>query len=109
MLGEQGLVLVYKIYKGCAERDAMADALSKRERIVVLHEVPKCIGCGSCVAMAPKFWKMDSGDSKAHLIGSDKVGENEELELKEAEVQENQDAADTCPVNCIHVQRRKAT
>ena len=80
----------------------------KKGKIIVLHERPKCIGCGSCVALAPKFWEMDSADSKAHLIGSDKVGENEELEIEEKDVQENQDAADVCPVNCIHVQRRKA-
>jgi len=68
----------------------------------VLQEHKKCIGCGSCAAMCPKYWEM-SDDGKAKLIGSklnSKSG-NYELDIKEAGC--NQDAAETCPVQCIHV------
>lgn len=66
----------------------------------VTHEKEKCIGCGACVSLCPNFWEMgDNG--KSHLKGSKKEGKNFALNVKEAGC--NEDAANTCPVNCIHV------
>lgn len=67
-------------------------------KIVQEHE--KCIGCGSCVAICPKYWKI-SDDGKAEPIGFKLNGANFELEIKKVEC--NQEAADACPVQCIHV------
>ena len=65
----------------------------------IKHEVEKCIGCGSCSAICPKYFEMaDSG--KAHLIGSN-ANDVEELEVKKIECAEA--AAEACPVQCIHV------
>ncbi len=66
----------------------------------VTHELEKCIGCGACAAVCPKFWEMGD-DSKAHLKGSKKKGKIEELTVKNVDC--NKDAEGTCPVQCIHV------
>lgn len=66
------------------------------------HNHPECIGCGACAAILPDFWVME-GD-KAHLEGSSKVGEHENLELAtEDDFNKNKEAAESCPVNCIHI------
>lgn len=70
----------------------------------VIHEREKCIGCGSCAAVCSKYWEM-AEDGKSKLLGS-KVNEksgNYELEVEKAEC--NQEAADVCPVQCIHIKK----
>ena len=66
----------------------------------IVHDRPTCIGCGACVAAAPKSWEMNS-DGKADIINGNQVGENQELEVEE--LGENKEAAEICPVNCIHI------
>ena len=70
------------------------------------HDRPGCIGCGACASVAPEFWKMSDGDGKSDLIGSKEIKEGptivkEELEMDD--VKNNKDAADSCPVNVIHI------
>lgn len=67
----------------------------------IVYEVQKCIGCGSCEAVCSKFWKLGD-DGKAQLLGSQPVGENFELEIKNIEC--NSDAVETCPVQCIKIE-----
>lgn len=72
------------------------------------HVRPECIGCGACVAIAPDFWVMNDEDNKADLKSCKKTlngGEVvlEEQQLAEKDFQLNKDAAEACPVNCIHV------
>jgi len=57
-------------------------------------EKEKCIGCGTCQAVCPKFWKL-ADNGKAEYLG--------EQELKEPGC--NQEAADACPVQCIHIEK----
>jgi len=67
----------------------------------IKHEVEKCIGCGSCAALCPKYFEMaDSG--KAHLIGST-VQDIEELEIEKIECAES--ASEACPAQCIHIEK----
>ena len=67
----------------------------------IVQERKKCIGCGSCVALCPKFWEMDE-DGKSNLKEARQNSEgNYEMETKEAGC--NQEAADSCPVQIIHV------
>ena len=86
----------------------------------IILEREKCIGCGSCEAMCPKYWKM-ADDSKVNLLGSKDVGTNNyELETSEAgcnqeaadiceleteKIECNQEAADVCPVQCIQIDK----
>ena len=67
----------------------------------IKHEVEKCIGCGSCSAICPKYFEMaDTG--KAHIIGSN-IQDVEELEVQKAECAVQ--AAEACPVQCIHIEK----
>jgi ferredoxin len=67
----------------------------------IIHEREKCIGCGSCAALCPKFFEM-ADDGKAKLLNSEKNAEgNDELEVEDVGCV--QEAADACPVQIIHI------
>lgn len=67
----------------------------------IIQEREKCIGCGSCVALCPKFFEM-ADDGKAKLSGAEKNAEgNDELEVEKIGC--IQEAADACPVQIIHI------
>jgi len=82
-------------------------------RFRIVHEKEICIGCGACAAVCPSHWEMQD-DGKSHLRGSELKEQNEMgtpdvtiNEVKELdELEENQQAADVCPVNCIHVKKK---
>ncbi|MEM7821728.1 MAG: ferredoxin [Candidatus Aenigmatarchaeota archaeon] len=65
----------------------------------ILHDRNECIGCGACVSTCENFWSLKNG--KSNLKGAKKVGQNFELEVEELDC--NKDAAEVCPVNCIHI------
>ena len=44
----------------------------------VIQEREKCIGCGSCAALCPKYWEM-AEDGKSRLINSTPKSEKEIL------------------------------
>ncbi|QQG38970.1 MAG: ferredoxin [Candidatus Woesearchaeota archaeon] len=73
----------------------------------IIHEQFKCIGCGACASVTPDFWEMHG--ELSHVIGSiaKKTDEGivEELEIEDKDVAANEEAADVCPVNCIHVKK----
>ena len=64
-------------------------------------EREKCIGCGSCHAVCPKYFELQE-DGKSHIIGANKQ-ETEELEVEKVECAVS--AAEMCPVQCIHVEK----
>jgi len=68
----------------------------------IIQEREKCIGCGACTAVCPRFWEM-ADDRKASLKGAEKVNDNYELEVEEPYC--NEDAEASCPVNIIHVKK----
>jgi len=53
----------------------------------------ECIGCGSCVEICPEVFAMNEGTEKAEVIKPE--GGPEDL---------IQEAMDTCPVSCIHLE-----
>jgi ferredoxin len=66
-------------------------------------EREKCIGCGSCAALCPKYFEM-ADDGKSSLIGGNRdASGNDNLETEKIECAEA--AADACPVQCIHVEK----
>jgi len=67
----------------------------------IIHDKDACIGCGTCSAVCSKYWKMEN-DGKSTLIGGKKAGNNFELEVESADC--SQEAAEACPVNCIHIE-----
>lgn len=73
----------------------------------ILHFKDQCISCGACAAISPKFWKMDT-EGMADLVGSIKVKDHYELVVSsEADRVSHQEAADCCPVNIIHVEKKE--
>lgn len=69
----------------------------------IIQEREKCIGCGSCAALCPKYWEM-AEDGKSRLINSEKNAEGN-FELEVTAIECNQEAADACPVQIIHIEQ----
>ena len=64
------------------------------EKYKVEHDRDNCIGCGACCAICPSRWRMVE-DGKSQWQGAGEIGEDE--------YQLNKEAADSCPVNVIHI------
>ena len=74
------------------------------KKITISHQRNKCIGCASCVLLAPKNWKMNESDGKSDLV--DGVVQKNGLVtamIDEGDVEANSAAADACPVGIIRV------
>lgn len=69
----------------------------------VIQEREKCIGCGSCAALCPKYWEM-AEDGKSRLLNSIQKGEGN-FELEVVDIECNKEAADSCPVQIIHIEK----
>ena len=61
---------------------------------------PECISCELCTQTCPDYFVMAS-DGYSSLKGGKRIGDNDELELENDAC--TREAADDCPVNCIHV------
>jgi len=84
---------------------------------IVKHERWKCISCGNCAAISPEFWEMDDEDYQANLKKSTVKTENVDgedqklfyLDIPEDKLEENEEAAESCPVECIHVLKKEVS
>jgi len=56
------------------------------------HDVSGCIGCGACASICPKYWTMAGAKSKPL-----------KKEFPDADLKCNKEAAESCPVNVIHI------
>jgi len=67
-------------------------------------EREKCIGCGSCQAICPKYFELID-DGKSHIKGANPPagGAIEELEVEKIECAEA--VVEACPVQCIHIEK----
>jgi len=68
----------------------------------IIVEREKCIGCGSCMAICPRYFLI-SEDGKSSIIGGQRDEKINNDELEAGEVDCAQGAADGCPVQCIHI------
>ncbi len=66
----------------------------------IILERGKCIGCGTCAVLCPLFFEMGD-DGRVDLIGGEKNIDNVEREVDEVSCGE--EAAQGCPVQCIHI------
>ena len=60
--------------------------------------------------MCPGSWTMSPDDGKSDLVGSKETKEGDEIVLEEKEfddLQCNKEAAESCPVNVIHIINQK--
>jgi ferredoxin len=69
--------------------------------IEIIHDKEQCIGCGACTAVCPKHWEMGD-DGKSNLKNSKEKAKNF-FHLNLNEMDGNLEAAQSCPVNCIHI------
>lgn len=68
----------------------------------IIHERKKCIGCGSCAAVCPKYWELtEDGLAKLKNSKTNSKTNNNELEVKDAGC--NKNAADVCPIQIIKI------
>jgi len=74
--------------------------------IKIIHQPGQCIGCNSCVTLAPQNWRMNKETGKSELIGGCKKGKVYVTEIFECDVEANQKAAEACPMNLIKVEGR---
>lgn len=69
----------------------------------VTHYRKKCIGCGSCVMLAPQTWSISEQDGLAMLEGSRQKGEVYVGAILETDLEDNLLAQESCPVRIIKV------
>ena len=70
----------------------------------IILEKSKCIGCGSCIALCPKFFEIDE-EGKAHLKKSEFDSKIEEETLEVSKVGCAEEAIEVCPVQCIKIKK----
>jgi len=82
--------------------------MSEEKKYKIEHDRANCIGCGACVAVAPDHWEMND-DGKSDIIkGKDRKEDGwQEKDISEEEYKENMEAAESCPVNVIHLKKLK--
>ena len=76
-------------------------------KYILQHDRPNCIGCAACEAVAPEFWEMNQDGKSDIKNGRNREDGWQELGFEEKNLQENKDAADSCPVNVIHIVNKK--
>ena len=59
----------------------------------IVHDRDQCIGCGACAAVNPDNWEM----------AEDGLAKPKKTDITEEEFSANMEAAESCPVNCIHI------
>ena len=71
------------------------------------HDRPNCIGCAACEAVAPSFWEMNE-DGKSDIKNGNNLDTGwQDLDIEEKDFEANKEAADSCPVNVIHLVNKK--
>lgn len=80
---------------------------SSEKKYKLEHDRENCIGCGACVAVAPDHWEMND-DGKTDIIkGTERKDGWQEQDISEKDFKENMEAAESCPVNVIHLKKLK--
>lgn len=69
----------------------------------ILHHRQKCIACGACAAICPKFFLMSAKDGLSDLKKAKYDKQKKEGELKVADAGCVSEAQTSCPVQAIEV------
>lgn len=75
-------------------------------KYLIKYDRENCIGAASCTTFSKRF-KLDKQDGKANLVGGKEKEDIFELTVDEKELEEVKQAAQSCPVNVIHVYDEK--
>ena len=73
--------------------------------IIITHQREKCIGCNYCVEEAPLRWAMSHKDGKSILLESKNSKGFFTVKVHDDEYESNKMAAQSCPVNIIHIKK----
>ncbi|MBI2664842.1 ferredoxin [Candidatus Woesearchaeota archaeon] len=76
------------------------------KKFLLEHNRPDCIGCGACAAVAPEFWEMNDDGKSDIKSGKSREDGWQELEIEEKDFEQNKQAAESCPVNVIHLKKK---
>ena len=76
-------------------------------KFLLEHNRPDCIGCGACAAVAPEFWEMNDDGKSDIKNGKSRQDGWQELEVEEKDFEKNKQAAESCPVNVIHLKNKE--
>lgn len=76
---------------------------NKMKTIKISHDRNNCIGCNSCVSIAPQTWIIDPKDGKSNLVGARKKGRVYMSEIFECDLVANEKAARACPMRIIKI------
>ena len=82
--------------------------MADEKKYKIVHDRDTCIGCAACASVCPNYWSM-ADDGKSDVKGGVKTGNGGEevVENLTEEFDSNVEAAESCPVNCIHVLETK--
>lgn len=72
----------------------------------IVHFRNDCIGCNSCVNIAPHSWTMDGKEGKAVLVGSKKKSDVYVAEAFDCDLEANERAAKACPMRIIQINKQ---
>lgn len=62
--------------------------------------------CAACAGVSPDFWTMND-DGKSDIVGGKKMDDGtEELDIQDKDFDTNMEAAQSCPVNVIHLVKK---
>ena len=67
----------------------------------IMQDVGRCIGCTTCATLCPEAFEMK--ENKAHVVNAAYSEEIEMVELNNVNDAMVKAAAESCPVNCIHL------
>jgi len=73
--------------------------------IRITHHRTNCIGCGYCNEVAPYRWHMNDKDGKSDLVAAAGKKEIYTAVVADDEWEDNQEAAELCPVKIIRVEK----
>ena len=71
----------------------------------IVHFRKNCIGCNSCVNIAPQTWVMDEKEGKSVLVGAKQKGDLFVGEVFDCDLEANRRAAEACPTRVIQINK----
>ncbi|MFP4567517.1 MAG: ferredoxin [Candidatus Woesearchaeota archaeon] len=87
--------------------DAVENENKNNEPYLLELDKLNCIGCGACVAVAPDHWELTDEGKVSISGGVKRVDSWEEKPISKQDLQENTEAAESCPVGVIHITSNK--
>ncbi len=70
----------------------------------IIYYREKCVGCNTCVQLAPDYWTISKADGKAYLLFSEKRKKAYIRDLPPEDREKNMLAARDCPARIIKVE-----